>query len=52
MKVLITGIGGFVGRYLADYCVSKGDEVYGIERTKCHINGAEIYGCDTDKVCH
>lgn len=46
MKVLITGIGGFVGRYLADYCVSKGDEVYGLERTKSHIDGAKIYGCD------
>lgn len=46
MRVLITGIGGFVGRYLADYCISKGDEVYGIERTKCHIDGAKIYGCD------
>lgn len=46
MKVLITGIGGFVGRYLADYCISKGDEVYGLERTKSNIERAKTYECD------
>lgn len=32
MRVLITGIGGFVGRYLARLCVQAGDEVHGILR--------------------
>jgi len=29
MKILITGLGGFVGPYLADYCLQKGDDVFG-----------------------
>lgn len=29
MRVLITGAGGFVGRYLGEYLVSRGDEVLG-----------------------
>jgi len=32
MKVLITGITGFAGSHLADYCLSKGVEVFGIKR--------------------
>jgi len=32
MKVLITGITGFAGSHLADYCLSKGAEVFGIKR--------------------
>jgi GDP-mannose 4,6-dehydratase len=33
MKVLITGITGFVGSHLAEYCLAKKDvEVYGIKR--------------------
>jgi GDP-4-dehydro-6-deoxy-D-mannose reductase len=33
MKVLITGVTGFVGSHLAEYLLKKGDiEVYGIER--------------------
>lgn len=33
MKVLITGITGFVGSHLAEYCLQKGDiEVFGIMR--------------------
>lgn len=28
-KVFITGLGGFVGPYLADFCLKKGDEVAG-----------------------
>lgn len=33
MRVLITGITGFVGSHLADYLLEKGDiEVYGIAR--------------------
>lgn len=29
MKVLITGVTGFVGSHLAEYCLSKRDKVYG-----------------------
>ena len=32
MKVLITGITGFVGSHLAEYVLSKGAEVYGSVR--------------------
>lgn len=32
MRVLITGMAGFVGSYLAELCASKGCEVHGIER--------------------
>ena len=33
-NVLITGIGGFVGSYLAKYLLSKGARVFGIERRR------------------
>ncbi len=33
MRALITGIGGFVGRHLARYLLSQGDEVCGIGRS-------------------
>lgn len=29
MKILITGITGFVGSHLAEYCLEKGEEVFG-----------------------
>jgi len=32
MKILITGISGFVGSHLAEYLLSQGHEVYGIVR--------------------
>ncbi len=32
MRVLITGIGGFVGYYLTECCVKQGCEVHGIDR--------------------
>lgn len=46
MRVLITGIGGFVGRYLADYCISHGEEVYGIERNETVLENVRVYPCD------
>jgi len=33
MKVLITGVTGFVGSHLAEYCLKKGDEVFGTIRS-------------------
>ncbi len=31
-KILITGVAGFVGSHLAEYCLSQGAEVHGIKR--------------------
>ena len=31
-KTLITGITGFVGSHLAEYCLRKGEKVYGLKR--------------------
>lgn len=46
-RVLITGVDGFVGRYLADYCISKGDEVHGITKTsKADVKDIRIHICD------
>lgn len=36
MRVLITGITGFTGSHLADYCVEKGYEVFGLTRGRYH----------------
>ncbi len=33
MKILITGITGFVGSHLAEYCLQQGDKVYGTMMT-------------------
>ncbi len=54
MKVLITGITGFVGSHLADFLLEKGDiEVYGIERWRSRTENIEhikdritLMGCD------
>lgn len=40
MKILITGINGFVGSHLAEYYLSQGDEVFGTYRT--HHTGNEL----------
>lgn len=55
-KILITGISGFVGSHLAEYCLEQGDEVYGTilshhlgNETKNikHILGQiELYECN------
>ena len=37
MKVLITGISGFVGSHLAEHYVSEGVEVYGIVRSRASL---------------
>ncbi len=53
MKVLITGITGFVGSHLAEYCLDKGCEVHGTFRwrSKCeNLEGIEkdvtLHECD------
>jgi len=46
MKALITGISGFVGKYLAAYLLEQGYEVYGVDRTGAELKGCEIEICD------
>ncbi|MBI3034106.1 GDP-mannose 4,6-dehydratase [Candidatus Woesearchaeota archaeon] len=47
MKSLITGIGGFVGPYLARHLLSKKHEVIGIEREpKASVDGCRVFACD------
>ncbi len=54
MKVLITGITGFAGSHLADYCLTKSDvEVCGIQRWRSRTENIEhccdrfcMYECD------
>ncbi len=53
MKVLISGITGFAGSHLADYCLSQGDEVHGTCRWRSkkenvsHLEGKiELHECD------
>jgi len=42
MRVLITGITGFAGSHLADYCIERGDvEVYGIIRWRSRTENIE-----------
>lgn len=38
MRALITGINGMDGSYLAEFLISKGYEIYGIERRKPLFN--------------
>ncbi len=45
MIAFITGISGFVGKYLSEHLLRNGFEVYGIDR-----RGVEIRGCKTE-VC-
>jgi len=41
MRVLITGISGFVGSHLAELCLKKGDEVYGAIRHRSNLETIE-----------
>lgn len=34
MKILITGVNGFIGRNLAEHLISEGNEVHGLDRSK------------------
>ena len=38
LKVLITGVTGFVGSHLAEYLLAKGDEVYGTYRVRSRMD--------------
>lgn len=56
MKILITGITGFVGSHLAEYCLKKGDEIFGtirshhlgdeLERVKEIRKNIKLYECN------
>jgi len=41
MKVLITGITGFVGSHLAEYCLERKVEVFGIKRWRSPLSNIE-----------
>lgn len=44
MRVLITGITGFAGSHLADYCLGRGDvEVFGIVRWRSRMENIEHF---------
>src|SRR5438045_2875684 len=58
-KILITGITGFVGSHLAEYCLEKNHKVYGLKRWHLSkfrnirhiVDEIELFDCDlTDPV--
>ena len=42
MKILITGVGGLVGRALQQYCLAQGDEVFGYKREELDITELDL----------
>ncbi len=46
MKAFITGVSGFVGKYLAEHLLENGFEVYGIDRQGAEIKDCKIEVCD------
>lgn len=51
MRALITGVQGFVGRYLADHLISQGIEVRGTSRTMSpllHLNNGTVKVLEND----
>jgi len=48
MKVLITGISGFVGRHLTKYLLSRGDQVAGIDSTAAEFSNEILKNEDLD----
>ena len=46
MKALITGIGGFVGPYLAENLLSRKYSVFGIDRNESKVKGCKCFACD------
>jgi len=41
MRILISGINGFVGSHLAEYCLAQGDEVHGTVRNRSSLKNIE-----------
>ncbi len=46
MKAFITGISGFVGKYLAEHLLANGFKIYGIDRKGAEIAGCKVEICD------
>jgi GDP-4-dehydro-6-deoxy-D-mannose reductase len=46
MKALITGIGGFVGPYLAENLIKHKYKLFGLDRNKSEVNECKCYACD------
>ena len=52
MKILVTGGTVFVSRYIAEYFVGKGDEVYVLNRnTKPQVPGVKLIESDRRQIC-
>src|SRR4051794_23082158 len=47
MRALVTGIGGFAGRYLARHLLSEGDTVFGLVRKGRHHQDADLFSSVT-----
>ena len=45
-KAFITGVGGFVGPYLAGHLAASGFEVFGIDRKGSKVGGCSVEKCD------
>ncbi|MFQ5574255.1 MAG: GDP-mannose 4,6-dehydratase [Terriglobia bacterium] len=50
MKVLITGITGFVGSHLAEFCLAKGVEVFGTTRWRSPMDNIEAIRSDVQLI--
>jgi UDP-glucose 4-epimerase len=45
-RVLITGVSGFIGRYVAQEALRRGYRVTGVDRNPSHLNGIEFIEAD------
>lgn len=45
-RAFITGVGGFVGPYLASHLAANGFEVFGIDRKSSRVAGCSVEKCD------
>ena len=43
MKILVTGVAGFMGSHIAEQFVKRGDEVIGIDNLKSH--NSSVFSC-------
>lgn len=46
MRILITGVSGFVGSHLAEFALAAGQEVFGFDAAGHHANLADLKECD------